>query len=52
MQANLAALAARRGQPMGELPCGRTTMAEFKELIGWHGLEQRQSHYETGTHAA
>lgn len=52
MQSNLAALAARRGQPMGELPCGRTTMADFKQLIGWHALEQRQSQYEAGTHAA
>jgi methylisocitrate lyase len=49
MQANLAALAARRGEPMGELPCGRTTMSAFKELIGWHALEERQAHYEVGT---
>lgn len=48
LRANLAALAARRGQPMGELPCPRTTMAEFKQLIGWHDLEARQAHYELG----
>ena len=48
MQANLAALAAQRGAPMGELPCGRTTMADFKHLIGWHALEQRQALYEVG----
>lgn len=47
MQANLAALAERRGQPMGELPCGRATMADFKHTIGWHALEQRQAVYET-----
>jgi len=52
MQANLAALAARRGQPMGDLPCARTTMADFKQLIGWHAIEERQSRYEVGTHAA
>lgn len=46
MQANLAALAARRGQPMGELPCGRATMAEFKQTIGWQALERRQAQYE------
>lgn len=52
MQANLAALAAQRGQPMGDLPnlpVGRTTMADFKHLIGWHTLEERQTHYELGS---
>lgn len=48
LRTNLAALAARRGQPMGELPCPRTTMAEFKQLIGWHELEARQARYELG----
>jgi 2-methylisocitrate lyase-like PEP mutase family enzyme len=52
MQANLAALSAHRGEPMSELPCGRATMAEFKHLIGWHTLEERQAHYEVGTPAA
>lgn len=46
MQANLAALAARRGEPMGELPCGRSSMAAFKHTIGWERLEQRQAAYE------
>ncbi len=51
MQANLAALAARRGQPMGDLlnlPVARTSMADFKQLIGWHTLEHLQNHYELG----
>ena len=48
LRANLDALAARRGEPMGELPCPRATMADFKHLIGWHDLEQRQAHYELG----
>lgn len=51
MQANLAALAAKRGAPMGDLPdlpVGRTTMADFKHLIGWHTLEAQQNHYELG----
>jgi methylisocitrate lyase len=48
LRANLAALAERRGEPMGELPCPRTSMAEFKQLIGWHELEQRQEHFELG----
>lgn len=48
MQTNLAALAAQRGAPMGDLPCGRTTMADFKHLIGWHALEERQALYEVG----
>lgn len=48
LRANLAALAERRGQPMGELPCPRATMADFKHLIGWHELEARQAHYELG----
>ena len=46
LQANLAALAQRCGQPMGDLPCPRVTMADFKHLIGWHQLEQRQANYE------
>lgn len=52
MQTNLAALAAQRGAPMGELPCGRTTMPAFKDLIGWHALEQRQALYEVGAATA
>jgi methylisocitrate lyase len=49
VQTNLAALAHRRGEPFDDLPCGRSTMAAFKELIGWQVLEQRQAHYEIGT---
>ncbi len=49
LQANLAALAAHRGEPLEHLPCGRSTMPAFKALIGWHTLEQRQAHYELGT---
>jgi methylisocitrate lyase len=48
LRANLAALADRCGQPMGELPCPRTTMAQFKELIGWHELEKQQERLELG----
>jgi 2-methylisocitrate lyase-like PEP mutase family enzyme len=48
LQANLAALAQRCGQPMGDLPCPRVTMADFKHLIGWHQLEQRQAELELG----
>lgn len=48
LRANLAALSQRRAHPMGELPCPRTTMAEFKQVIGWHDLEHRQEHLELG----
>lgn len=48
VQANLAALAPRRGEPLDHLPCGRSSMPAFKTLIGWHTLEQRQAHYEVG----
>ena len=44
--------AERRGEPMGELPCPRSTVADFKHIIGWHELEQRQAHYELGKPAA
>jgi 2-methylisocitrate lyase-like PEP mutase family enzyme len=52
MRTNLAALASRRGEPFDDLPCGRTTMAEFKQLIGWQALEQRQADYELNVRAA
>jgi methylisocitrate lyase len=52
VQSNLAALARRRGQPFDALPCGRTTMPEFKQLIGWQALEQRQAHYEVDAQRA
>jgi len=29
------------------LPCGQTSMADFKEVIGWKAMEERQTHYET-----
>jgi 2-methylisocitrate lyase-like PEP mutase family enzyme len=50
VQSNLAALSARRGQPMADLPCGRTSLTAFKQLIGWQALEQRQALYEVDTH--
>lgn len=49
VQANLAALSRRRGEPFAGLPCERTSMAALKQLIGWSALEQRQAHYEVGT---
>jgi hypothetical protein len=33
---------------MGDLPCPRTTMTEFKQLIGWHELEKQQERLELG----
>lgn len=52
LRANLDALAQRRGEPMGELPCPRTTMSDFKQVIGWHDLEHRQAHLELNGVAA
>jgi len=48
VQANLAELARRRSGDFANLPFEQTTMAAFKELIGWHALEERQAYYETG----
>lgn len=48
VQANLAELARRRSGDFADLPFAQTSMADFKELIGWHALEARQAHYETG----
>lgn len=48
LRANLHALADRLGEPMGELPCPRATMAEFKQVIGWHDMEKRQERLELG----
>lgn len=48
VRANLAELARRRSGDFANLPFEQTTMADFKELIGWHALEARQAHYETG----
>jgi methylisocitrate lyase len=47
MQSNLAALSRRRGELFKELPCGRTSMADFKQLIGWNTLEHLLTRYET-----
>jgi 2-methylisocitrate lyase-like PEP mutase family enzyme len=52
VQSNLAALSARRGKSIADLPCGRTSIAAFKQLIGWQALEQRQTLYEVDTHRA
>jgi len=46
LRTNLAALAERCGQPMGELPVPRTPIAQFKQLIGWHDLEKQQERLE------
>lgn len=46
VQTNLAALAARCGQPIDDLPMPRAEMAGFKRLIGWHALEAQQARYE------
>lgn len=48
LRANLDALARHRGEPTHHLPAPRATMAEFKQLIGWHALEQRQAGLELG----
>lgn len=48
VQANLAELARRRSGDFADLPFAQTSMADFKALIGWHALEERQSRYETG----
>lgn len=48
VQANLAELARRRSGDFANLPFEQTTMVAFKELIGWHALEERQAYYETG----
>lgn len=49
VQSNLAALAGLRGKSLDELPCGRSTMPAFKQLVGWQALEQRQARYEADT---
>ena len=48
LRTNLTALAERCGQPMGELPCPRTPIAQFKQVIGWHDLEKQQERLELG----
>jgi methylisocitrate lyase len=46
LRTNLAALAERCGQPMGELPIPRSPIAQFKQVIGWHDLEKQQERLE------
>jgi 2-methylisocitrate lyase-like PEP mutase family enzyme len=46
LRTNLAALAERCGQPMGELPVARAPIAQFKQVIGWHDLEKQQERLE------
>lgn len=52
VKSNLAALANLRGKRLDELPCGRSTIPEFKQVIGWQVLEDRQARYEVETHPA
>jgi 2-methylisocitrate lyase-like PEP mutase family enzyme len=47
LRQNLAALSARRGGGVDDLPCPQVSMAAFKEIIGWPSLEQRQQSYES-----
>lgn len=47
VQANLAELARRKSGDFANLPFEQTSMADFKALIGWHALEERQAQYET-----
>lgn len=49
VQANLAALSARRGKSIADLPCGRTSITAFKQVIGWQEMEQRSARYEGDT---
>lgn len=46
LQANLHALAQRRDGCVDDLPSAQTTMAQFKDIIGWQALEERQAYYE------
>ncbi|THJ33658.1 isocitrate lyase/PEP mutase family protein [Lampropedia aestuarii] len=46
LQANLHALAQRRNGSVDELPSAQATMAQFKDIIGWQALEERQAYYE------
>lgn len=47
LQANLKELAQRRHGCVDDLPNGQATMSQFKDIIGWHALEERQARYET-----
>ena len=46
LQENLQILAKRRTGDVSGLPCGQSSMAQFKEIIGWREMEERQAHYE------
>lgn len=46
VQANLRELARRRSGDFAGLPFAQTSMAAFKELIGWRALEAQQARYE------
>jgi methylisocitrate lyase len=48
LQANLAALAPRHTGSVEGLPSGQVSMAQFKEVIGWQAVEDRQALYELG----
>jgi len=46
LQGNLNTLAARRNGNCDELPHAQATMAEFKRVIGFEAIEQKQASYE------
>ena len=46
LQGNLNTLAARRTGNCDELPHAQATMAEFKRVIGFEAIEQKQASYE------
>jgi methylisocitrate lyase len=46
LQGNLATLAARRSGDCDNLPHAQATMAEFKKVIGFEAIEQKQASYE------
>ena len=48
VRANVNELSRRRSGDFDGLPFEQTPMAEFKHLIGWHALEERQARYEAG----
>lgn len=48
IRGNLDALASRRSGDFDGLPFAQASMADFKELIGWHALERQQARYEAG----
>jgi len=52
MQQNLAALAARRSGQVDGIPAAMSTMAEFKQVIGFEAIEAKQAQYELAEHSA